>query len=228
MIKLGIIGAMTIEIETLKEKMENIQLSCRTGMEFCEGTLEGLPVVVVQCGVGKVVATSDLGVKDPLYYFILKNVSPDPQRYWSNDFKLDTSADSYPWNYSIAAHMQYDPCPAGYKLPSVAVMKGALSAYTWSNVVSADMTHPDGLYSETDGEFRYIPGGGYRQGYGLFLPFKGASGSTKHTSCHFLCSTLSNGADDHNRAYIGVTGSHSTGSSKWETGNGAQVRCVKE
>lgn len=181
-----------------------------------------------QCGVGKVVATSDLGVKDPLYYFILKNVTPDPQRYWSNDFKLDTSADSYPWNYSIAAHMQYDPCPAGYKLPSVAVMKGALSAYTWSNVVSADMTHPDGLYSETDGEFRYIPGGGYRQGYGLFLPFKGASGSTKHTSCHFLCSTLSNGADNHNRAYIGVTGSHGTGSSKWETGNGAQVRCVKE
>ena len=54
MTKLGIIGAMAIEIETLKENMENIQLSCRTGMEFCEGTLEGLPVVVVQCGVGKV------------------------------------------------------------------------------------------------------------------------------------------------------------------------------
>ena len=54
MTKLGIIGAMAIEIETLKENMENIQLSCLTGMEFCEGTLEGLPVVVVQCGVGKV------------------------------------------------------------------------------------------------------------------------------------------------------------------------------
>ena len=45
---------MAIEIETLKENMENIRISTKTGMEFCEGTLEGLPVVVVQCGVGKV------------------------------------------------------------------------------------------------------------------------------------------------------------------------------
>ena len=54
MTKLGIIGAMAIEIETLKENMENIRINTKTGMEFCEGTLEGLPVVVVQCGVGKV------------------------------------------------------------------------------------------------------------------------------------------------------------------------------
>ena len=54
MTKLGIIGAMTIEVETLKECMENLTVSTRTGMEFYEGTLEGLPVVVVQCGVGKV------------------------------------------------------------------------------------------------------------------------------------------------------------------------------
>ena len=45
---------MAIEIETLKENMENIRISTKTGMEFCEGTLEALPVVVVQCGVGKV------------------------------------------------------------------------------------------------------------------------------------------------------------------------------
>ena len=54
MTKLGIIGAMAIEVETLKESMENLTVSTRTGMEFFEGTLEGLPVVVVQCGVGKV------------------------------------------------------------------------------------------------------------------------------------------------------------------------------
>ena len=54
MTKLGIIGAMAIEIETLKENMQNISCSVKTGMEFYEGTLEGLPVVVVQCGVGKV------------------------------------------------------------------------------------------------------------------------------------------------------------------------------
>lgn len=54
MTKLGIIGAMAIEIETLKDHMENMQFSTHAGMEFCEGILESLPVVVVQCGVGKV------------------------------------------------------------------------------------------------------------------------------------------------------------------------------
>ena len=52
--KLGIIGAMKIEVEALKENMENKTVTWRTGMEFCDGTLEGLPTVVVQCGVGKV------------------------------------------------------------------------------------------------------------------------------------------------------------------------------
>ena len=52
--KLGIIGAMTVEIETLKEHLSDMVTTQRTGMEFYEGTLEGLPVVIVQCGVGKV------------------------------------------------------------------------------------------------------------------------------------------------------------------------------
>lgn len=52
--KLGIIGAMTVEVETLKEAMADKSIYEKAGMEFCQGTLEGLPVVVVQCGVGKV------------------------------------------------------------------------------------------------------------------------------------------------------------------------------
>lgn len=58
MTKLGIIGAMSVEVATLKEKMKNMTIMQRAGMEFCEGVLEGLPVVVVQCGVGKVNAAS--------------------------------------------------------------------------------------------------------------------------------------------------------------------------
>ncbi|MBQ7800781.1 MAG: 5'-methylthioadenosine/adenosylhomocysteine nucleosidase [Oscillospiraceae bacterium] len=54
MTKLGIIGAMDVEVRTLKEKMENPVISRKAGMEFCEGILEGTPAVVVQCGVGKV------------------------------------------------------------------------------------------------------------------------------------------------------------------------------
>ena len=54
MTKLGIIGAMAVEVELLKEKMENLTVRNHAGMEFYDGVLEGMPAVVVQCGVGKV------------------------------------------------------------------------------------------------------------------------------------------------------------------------------
>lgn len=52
--KLGIIGAMQEEVETLLEQLENKRESVRAGSTFYEGKLEGLDVAVVQCGVGKV------------------------------------------------------------------------------------------------------------------------------------------------------------------------------
>ena len=52
--KLGIIGAMQIEVELLVEKLQNRQEANHAGSTYYEGILEGLPVVVVQCGVGKV------------------------------------------------------------------------------------------------------------------------------------------------------------------------------
>lgn len=52
--KLGIIGAMETEVETLLGVMEEKTVRNRAGSVFYEGMLEGLPVVVVQCGVGKV------------------------------------------------------------------------------------------------------------------------------------------------------------------------------
>ena len=52
--KLGIIGAMAVEIAVLKENMEDVRTENRAGMEFCMGKLQGVEAVVVQCGVGKV------------------------------------------------------------------------------------------------------------------------------------------------------------------------------
>ncbi len=52
--KLGIIGAMEQEVETLLAQLKNKQETVKAGSTFYEGTLEGLPVVVVQCGIGKV------------------------------------------------------------------------------------------------------------------------------------------------------------------------------
>ena len=54
MMKLGIIGAMTVEVETLRQNMTNLTVIDRAGMTFYQGELEGVPAVVVVCGVGKV------------------------------------------------------------------------------------------------------------------------------------------------------------------------------
>ena len=54
MTKLGIIGAMQEEVETLLALMENKKELRKAGSLFYEGILEGLPAVIVQCGVGKV------------------------------------------------------------------------------------------------------------------------------------------------------------------------------
>ncbi len=52
--KLGIIGAMDIEVATLRQNMQEMELTHKGGMDFYSGRLNGLDCVVVQCGVGKV------------------------------------------------------------------------------------------------------------------------------------------------------------------------------
>lgn len=52
--KVGIIGAMELEVERLKEKMQVKKTTERAGMEFFEGVLNGVDVVIVRSGIGKV------------------------------------------------------------------------------------------------------------------------------------------------------------------------------
>lgn len=52
--KIGIIGAMELEVEELKAKMNTTNIIKRAGMEFHEGTLHDTSVVIVRSGVGKV------------------------------------------------------------------------------------------------------------------------------------------------------------------------------
>lgn len=54
MSKIGIIGAMDLEVETLKSRMKNIKITKKAGMEFHEGILNGASAVVVRCGIGKI------------------------------------------------------------------------------------------------------------------------------------------------------------------------------
>jgi adenosylhomocysteine nucleosidase len=52
--KIGIIGAMEVEVEALKRNMEITKTVSKASMEFFEGKLGGTDVVVVRSGVGKV------------------------------------------------------------------------------------------------------------------------------------------------------------------------------
>lgn len=54
MSKIGIIGAMDLEVETLKSHMTDVKITKRAGMEFHEGSLNGAAAVVVRCGIGKI------------------------------------------------------------------------------------------------------------------------------------------------------------------------------
>ena len=58
--KVGIIGAMDVEVKTLKNTLKPLQgeqqvkVTLAGTLEFTEGLLEGTPVVIVKSGVGKV------------------------------------------------------------------------------------------------------------------------------------------------------------------------------
>lgn len=54
MSKIGIIGAMELEVESLKAEMTVTKVEKRARMEFYEGTLNGANVVIVRSGIGKV------------------------------------------------------------------------------------------------------------------------------------------------------------------------------
>lgn len=52
--KIGIIGAMELEVETLKAQMQIKNIVTKASMEFHEGTLNQQEVVIVRSGIGKV------------------------------------------------------------------------------------------------------------------------------------------------------------------------------
>ena len=52
--RIGIIGAMDIEVDALKEQMTGVTRVNKASMEFYQGKLNGKDVVVVRSGIGKV------------------------------------------------------------------------------------------------------------------------------------------------------------------------------
>ncbi len=52
--KIGIIGAMDLEVDALKAEMTEVTVVTVAKMDFYDGKLGGASVVVVRCGIGKV------------------------------------------------------------------------------------------------------------------------------------------------------------------------------
>ena len=53
---IGVIGAMQIEIDGLKEQVQDPKIVTISGVEFVTGTIHGTDVVLAVCGMGKVFA----------------------------------------------------------------------------------------------------------------------------------------------------------------------------
>ena len=73
---LGIIGAMTEEVLHLKEAMEDVEIRTIATMDFYQGRLKGLDVVVVRSGIGKVNAA----ICTPVSYTHLRSAAANKWR----------------------------------------------------------------------------------------------------------------------------------------------------
>lgn len=54
--KIGVIAAMQIEIDALKERLEDATVETVSGIDFVSGKLHGKNVIAARCGIGKVFA----------------------------------------------------------------------------------------------------------------------------------------------------------------------------
>lgn len=52
--KIGIIGAMDVELALLKQNLQNTETIQKAHLTFFQGTLNNISIVVVKCGIGKV------------------------------------------------------------------------------------------------------------------------------------------------------------------------------
>ena len=116
--KLGIIGAMDVEVAHLKKVMTIESTLKKCSMEFCEGKLEGLDVVVVRCGIGKInaalctqILVDDFNVDAVLNTGIAGSLN--------NDIEVGDMVVS-----ENVVHHDFDLAPFGYKRGQLPGFKG--------------------------------------------------------------------------------------------------------
>lgn len=65
--RIGLIGAMDVEVEIIQREMEILRREVRAGLTFCVGTWQGREIVVVRSGIGKVNAALCAQILADLY-----------------------------------------------------------------------------------------------------------------------------------------------------------------
>ncbi|MEE1272931.1 MAG: 5'-methylthioadenosine/adenosylhomocysteine nucleosidase [Olegusella sp.] len=82
--KIGIIGAMDVEVAPILEKMRDARTDVRARLGFTEGTLGGASIVVARAGVGKVnagicgyVLTCEYGCDTVVFTGVAGSVAPE-------------------------------------------------------------------------------------------------------------------------------------------------------
>ena len=87
--KIGIIGAMDVEVERLKADMTVTWQITKAQMHFCEGTLKNQQVVVVRSGIGKVnAAVCTQILVDEFGVDAVINTGETIRRIWTPDMKI--------------------------------------------------------------------------------------------------------------------------------------------
>ena len=86
---IGIIGAMKVEVEGLKKELKDLKVTTISGIEFNQGILNGTPVVIAECGIGKVFAAIcaqtmilKFGVDKIINTGVAGALSPDLEETW--------------------------------------------------------------------------------------------------------------------------------------------------
>ena len=110
MAKIGIIGAMELEVDALKAAMEVKNTVTRAGMEFKEGTLNGADVVVVRSGIGKVNAALCVQILVDLF-----QITHVINTGVAGSLNADLDIGGYP-DFKDAIHHDVDATVFGYPL----------------------------------------------------------------------------------------------------------------
>lgn len=111
--KIGIIGAMELEVAALKSHMEVKNVQTHASMEFNEGILNGVNVVVVQCGIGKVNAALCVQILADLFN-VTHIINTGVAGSLDNDLNIGDILISID-----AIHHDMDVTPLGYPLGQV-------------------------------------------------------------------------------------------------------------